>query len=343
MIYFRSDYSLGAHPKVMQALMDTNLEHTDGYCLDRFSDDCTEMIRQWVGKPDADIHYFVGGTPCNTTTIAAGLRPYEGVITPATGHIYVHETGSIELNGHRQFAMPTPEGKLRPEDIETALLHHEDEHCVIPKVVYITHPTENGGVYTKAELTALSECCKDHGLTLYMDGARLGTALTWPTNDLTIQEIADLVDAFYIGGTKIGALFGEALVVVHPEKFDDHFRYMIKRQCALLAKGRLIPVQLKALFEGGEDSLYFELGKRENELAIKLAKGVVDAGYELWLPHQTNQVFVIMDNDQIAELEKDFFFYTWAPYDETRSVIRLVTNWGTTEEDINAILAAIQK
>ena len=230
MIYFRSDYSCGAHPKVMQALIDTNLEHTDGYCLDRFSDECTEMIKEWVGKPDADVHYFVGGTPCNTTTISAGLRPYEGVITPSSGHIYVHETGSVELNGHRQFAMPTPEGKLRPSDIETALLHHEDEHCVIPKVVYITHPTENGGVYTKAELTALSECCKKHNLTFYMDGARLGTALTWPTNDLTIQEIADLVDGFYIGGTKIGALFGEALVLVHPEKFDDHFRYMTKRQ-----------------------------------------------------------------------------------------------------------------
>ena len=343
MIYFRSDYSLGAHPKIMQALMDTNLEHTDGYCLDRFSDDCSDMIRQWVGKPDADIHYFVGGTPCNTTTISAGLRPYEGVITASSGHIYVHETGSIELNGHRQFAMPTPDGKLRPEDIETALIHHEDEHTVIPKVVYITHPTENGGVYTKAELTALSECCRKHGLTFYMDGARLGTALTWPSNDITIQEIADLVDAFYIGGTKIGALFGEALVVVHPEKFDDHFRYMIKRQCALLAKGRLIPVQLKALFEGGEDSLYFELGRRENELAIQLAERVVAAGYELWLPHQTNQVFVIMDNEQIAELEKDFFFYTWCPYDEGRSVIRLVTNWGSTQEDIDAIIAAIQK
>ena len=209
MIYFRSDYSLGAHPKIMQALMDTNMEHTDGYCLDRFSDDCSEMIRQWVGKPDADIYYFVGGTPANTTTISAGLKPYEGVIAPSTGHIYVHETGSIEANGHRTFGMPTPDGKLRPSDIETCLLHHEDEHTVIPKMVYITHPTENGGVYTKAELTALSQCCRKHDLTLYMDGARLGTALTWPTNDLEITEIADLVDAFYIGGTKIGALFGE--------------------------------------------------------------------------------------------------------------------------------------
>ena len=341
MIYLLSDYSLGAHPKIMQALMDTNMEHTDGYCLDRFSDECTEMIREWVGKPDADVYYFVGGTPCNTTAISAGLRPYEGVITPATGHIYVHETGSIELNGHRQFGMPTPDGKLRPEDIEKALLHHEDEHTVIPKMVYITHPTENGGVYTKAEMTALSECCRKHGLTFYVDGARLGTALTWPTNDLEIEEIADLVDAFYIGGTKIGALFGEALVLVNPEKFDDHFRYMIKRQCALLAKGRLIPVQLKALFEGGKDSLYYELSKRENELAIKLAESVVKAGYKLWLPHQTNQVFVIVPNDKIEELNKEFMFYTWCPYDETNSVIRLVTSWGTTEEDIESLLNAL--
>ncbi len=341
MIYFRSDYSLGAHPKIMQALMDTNMEHTDGYCWDRFSEDCTAMIRQWVGKPDAHVYYFVGGTPCNTTTVSAGLKPYEGVITAATGHIYVHETGSIELNGHRQFAMPTPDGKLRPEDVKKALLHHEDEHTVIPKMVYITHPTENGGVYTKAELQALSECCRENGLTLYMDGARLGTALTWPTNDLEIEEIADMVDAFYIGGTKIGALFGEALVLVHPEKFDDHFLYMIKRQCALLAKGRLIPVQLKALFEGGKDSLYYELAKKENELAIKLAEGVQAAGYKLWLPHQTNQVFVIVPNDQIAELEKDFFFYTWCPYDEQNSVIRLVLGWGSTEEDVLAFLKAI--
>ena len=341
MIYLISDYSLGAHPKVMQALMETNLEHTDGYGLDRFSDECTELIREWIGKPEADVHYFVGGTPCNTTTISAGLRPYEGVITPSAGHIYVHETGSVESTGHRQFAMPTKDGKLRPEDIETALLHHEDEHTVIPKMVYITQPTENGGVYTKAEMTALSECCRKHNLTFYIDGARLGTALTWPENDLTIQEIADLADAFYIGGTKIGALFGEALVLTHPEKFDDRFRYMIKRQGALLAKGRLIAVQLKALFAGGEDSLYFALSRHENEQAIKLANGIVEGGYELWVPHQTNQVFVIMDNAKIAELEKEFFFYTWCPYDENHSVIRLVTSWGTTDEDVDALLKAL--
>lgn len=340
MIYFRSDYSLGAHPKVMEALMETNMEHTDGYAEDRFSFETADMIREMIGRLDAHIHFLVGGTPTNTITIAAALRPYEGAISAASGHIYVHETGSVEATGHRVFAAPTEDGKLRPADIEKIMLLHEDEHTVIPKLVYITHPTENGGVYTKAELKSLRECCDKHGLYLYMDGARLGTALTWPGNDVTLKDLPELTDAFYIGGTKIGTLFGEALVILNDE-INDHFRYMVKRSCALLAKGRLIAIQLKALLEGGEDSLYYQLSRHENQLAIKLAKGVQEKGYKLWIPHQTNQVFVIVDNDKIAQLEKDFFFYTWAPYDESSSVIRLVISWGSTEEDVDAILAAL--
>lgn len=340
MIYFRSDYSLGAHPKVMEALMETNMEHTDGYAEDRFSFETADMIREMIGRPDAHIHFLVGGTPTNTITIAAALRPYEGAISAASGHIYVHETGSVEATGHRVFAAPTEDGKLRPADIEKIMLLHEDEHTVIPKLVYITHPTENGGVYTKAELKALRECCDKHGLYLYMDGARLGTALTWPGNDVTLKDLPELTDAFYIGGTKIGTLFGEALVILNDD-INDHFRYMVKRSCALLAKGRLIAIQLKALLEGGEDSLYYQLSRHENQLAIKLAKGVQEKGYKLWIPHQTNQVFVIVDNDKITQLEKDFFFYTWAPYDESSSVIRLVISWGSTEEDVDAILAAL--
>ena len=318
MIYFRSDYSLGAHPKVMQALIDTNMEHTDGYAEDKFSFETADMIREMIGKPDAHVHFMVGGTPTNTVTIAAALRPYEGVISADSGHIYVHETGSVEANGHRVFAAPTKDGKLRPADIEKVLLHHEDEHTVIPKMVYITHPTENGGVYTKSELEALHDCCKKHDLYLYADGARIGTALTWPGNDVTLRDMAQLDD-----------------------KINDHFRYMIKRACALLAKGRLIAVQLKALLEGGEDSLYYQLSRHENQLAIKLAEGVQKKGYKLWIPHQTNQVFVIVPNEKIAELEKDFFFYTWAPYDENNSVIRLVINWGSKEEEVDAILEAL--
>ena len=209
MIYFRSDYSLGAHPKVMQALIDTNMEHTDGYAEDKYSFETADMIREMIGKPDAHVHFMVGGTPTNTVTIAAALRPFEGVISADSGHIYVHETGSVEATGHRVFAAPTEDGKLRPADIEKVLLHHEDEHTVIPKMVYITHPTENGGVYTKAELKALHDCCREHDLYLYADGARLGTALTWPGNDVTLKDMADLTDAFYIGGTKLGALFWE--------------------------------------------------------------------------------------------------------------------------------------
>lgn len=340
MIYFRSDYSLGAHPKVMDALVATNMEHTDGYAEDKFSYETADMIREMVGRPDAHVHFFVGGTPTNTITIAAALRPYEGVISPATGHIYVHETGSVEAHGHRVFAAPTEDGKLRPADIEKIMLHHEDEHCVIPKMVYITHPTENGGVYTKAELEALQECCKKNDLYFYIDGARLGTALTWPGNDVTLKDLGQLCDAFYIGGTKIGALFGEALVLMN-DHINDHFRYMVKRACALLAKGRLIAVQLKALLEGGEDSLYYQLSRHENEMAIKLAKGVVKKGYKLWLPHQTNQVFVIVPKKKIKELEENFFFYTWAPYDEENDVIRLITNWNSKEEEIDAILEAL--
>ncbi len=340
MIYFRSDYSLGAHPKVMEALSATNMEHTDGYAEDKFSFETADMIKEMIGQPDANVHFMVGGTPTNTITIAAALRPYEGVISPSSGHIYVHETGSVEATGHRVFAAPTPDGKLRPEDIEKVLLHHEDEHTVIPKMVYITHPTENGGVYTKAEFEALYECCKKNNLYFYMDGARLGTALTWPDNDLSLKDIASMCDAFYIGGTKIGALFGEALVIMN-ENINDHFRYMIKRAGVLLAKGRLIAIQLKALLEGGEDSLYYRLSRHENRLAIKLAKGIEDKGYKLWLPHQTNQVFVILPNEKITELEKDFFFYTWTPFDETSSVIRLVIGWGSTDEDVDAILSAL--
>ena len=340
MIYFRSDYSLGAHPKVMAALEATNMEHTDGYAEDRFSYACADMIREMIGKPDAHVHFMVGGTPANTITIASALRPYEGVISPSTGHIYVHETGSVEMHGHRVFAAPTEDGKLTPAAIEQMMLHHEDEHTVLPRMVYITHPTENGGVYTKAELTALHDCCRKHDLYFYIDGARLGTALAWPGNDVELTDLADLADAFYIGGTKLGALFGEALVILN-DNIDDHFRYMIKRACALLAKGRLIAVQMQALLEGGKNSLYYELARHENELAIKLAKGVTDAGYQLWIPHQTNQVFVIMPNEKIAELEKNFFFYTWCPYDDRNSVIRLVINWGSTEEEVDALLRAL--
>ena len=337
MIYFRSDYSLGAHPKIMQALMDTNMEHTDGYCLDRFSDDCTEMIRQWVGKPDADVYYFVGGTPCNTTTVSAGLRPYEGVITPATGHIYVHETGSIELNGHRQFGMPTPDGKLRVEDIEKALLHHEDEHTVIPKMVYITHPTENGGVYTKAEMQALSDCCRKHNLTFYVDGARLGYGLSSKGCDVSLNDLARLADVFYIGGTKQGALFGEAVVITNPALKKD-FRYFIKQNGGMLAKGRLLGIQFMTLFE---DGLYFELAQHAVAQAMRIKDAFEAKGYSFLVESPSNQQFPILPNAVMEALSADFRFSVWKKVDQEHTAVRFCTSWATDEKAVDALISAV--
>ena len=345
MNYFISDYSLGAHPKVLKALCDTNPEHTDGYGADKYTEDCADMIRKMVGKPDAAVHFMINGTAANTIACCAPLRPYEGIIAPRTGHIFVHETGSVELNGHRIFAAPTDDGKLTPEGIEAMMALYEDEHTVIPRLAYITHPTENGGVYTMAELKAVRESCDKNGLYLYMDGARLGTALTWPGNDVTIKDIAELCDAFYIGGTKTGALYGEALVITNPD-IDDHIKYRVRRNCALLGKARTMAVQLKALFEdesGNYDimnSLYAELSRHENDMAIELREALLAKGAELWIPHETNQLFLILPDEKIKELEKDFLFYTWCRYDEGRSVIRLVTNWNSSREELDAIISA---
>lgn len=340
MIYFRSDYSQGAHPKVMEALMATNLEHTDGYAEDKFSYETAELIKEMIGRPDAHIHFMIGGTPANTITISAALRPYECVITAATGHIYVHETGSIEATGHRVMAMPTEDGKLRPCDIEKALLLHEDEHTVMPRIVYISQSAENGNIYTLADLEALSKCCHNNGLYLYVDGARLGAALCSSKCDVTLKDLGRLADAFYIGGTKLGALFGEALVILN-DNINKDFRYMIKRSCGMLAKGRLIAIQMKALLEGGDQCLYYQLARHENQLADKLADGIVSAGYKLWIPNFTNQIFPIVSEEKATELEKDFFFYRWRTLEDGSVVIRLVLSWGSTEDDVDKFLAAL--
>lgn len=338
MIYFLSDYSLGAHPEVLKALEETNMEHTDGYGHDHFSDECEALIQDMIGKKDAKVFFFVGGSQTNVMALSSMMKPYEGVITPRTGHIYVHECGGIELHGHRVFATDTKDGKLEPSEIDKTMLLLEDEHTVIPRIVYVTNPTENGGVYTKEELLALRKKCDEYNLIFYMDGARLGTALTWPGNDVTLKDIASIFDCFYIGGTKLGALFGEALVFSNPKVMDENFRFFVKRAGGHLAKGRLIAVQMKALLNGKENSLYYEIGRKENEIAIHLREEILKKGYKLWLPHETNQIFVIVDNKKIEELNKKFMFYTWCPYNETQSVIRLVTNWNTKEEEIEALL-----
>ena len=344
MYRFNSDYTEGCHPAILERLAATNMDQTDGYGLDPYCDEARTKIKEYFSCPNADVHFLVGGTQTNLTVICAALRPHQAVFGAVPSHINTHEAGAIEHVGHRVLPLPSEDGKLTAEQIKAEWIKYDTdpsrEHWAQPKMVYISQPTEIGSMYSKKELQDLYAVCKEAGLYLFVDGARLGYVLGAPANDMTPADLAANCDVFYIGGTKIGALFGEALIILNDD-INDHFRYMVKRACALLAKGRLIAIQLKALLEGGENSLYYELSRHENELAIKLAKGVTDKGYQLWIPHQTNQVFVIVDNDKIKELEKDFFFYTWCPYDETRSVIRLVISWGSTEEDVDAILAAL--
>ncbi len=341
MIYFRSDYSQGAHPDVLQALIDTNLEHSDGYALDEHSDNARQMVKDLIGRQDCEVHLMVGGTPTNITTIAAALRPYEAVIAPKAGHIYTHETGGVEATGHRVIAIDTPDGKLTPADIDSAWDEFEDEHTVIPKMIYISNATEGGSIYTKAELKALSEACRKRGMYVYMDGARIGAALTCEANDLTLHDIAKYTDAFYIGGTKNGALMGEALVILN-EDINENFRWMIKQNKGLLAKGRLLGVQFEALLKGGEDSIFFQMASHANKMAKKLKEGLEEMGCKMYSKSDTNQIFPVLPTAVVKELEKEFFFYEWAPEKDGEIPIRLVTAWGTKEEEVDAILAAIK-
>lgn len=340
MIYFRSDYSQGAHPKVMEALERTNLEHTDGYAIDPHCENAARMIKELIGVSDCEVYMMIGGTPCNVTVIAAALRPYETVIAARSGHIYFHESGAVEATGHRIVAMNGVNGKLTPELIDKAMEEYEDEHTPMPRMVYISQPTEIGSIYSKAEMTGIFEKCRERDLLLYVDGARLGAALTSSKNDLSIKELAALCDAFYIGGTKNGALFGEALVVKN-KLISDHFRWMIKRQCSMLAKGRLIGVQFEALLEGGEDGVYFEMARHANRLAEKLQEGLANLGVQFASESQTNQIFPVLPTGVVKELEKDFFFYEWAPEKDGMTAIRLVTGWGSSETDVDAFLEKV--
>ncbi len=336
MIFFRSDYSTGTHPNILNALTQTNEEHTDGYGEDIFCENAVAVIKKRIGKPDADIHFMVGGTPVNLTATAAFLRPHEAVIAPKTGHVYVHETGALEATGHKVIPIITEDGKLRPEHIEYTMVEHEDEHMVLPKMIYISNSTEIGTIYSKAELLALRESCDRHGLIFYMDGARLGSALTSSRNDLTIEEIAAIVDAFYIGGTKNGALFGEALVILN-DSLKENFRFIMKQRGGLLAKGRLLGIQFQELFK---DDLFFDLAAHANKMADILRNGLINNGIEFEIDSPSNQIFPVFENQKIADLEKDFFFYRWHPIDHERTSIRLVTSFMSKEEEVNAFLDA---
>ena len=341
MIYFRNDYSEGAHPKVLQALVETNLVSTPGYGCDEYCACARELLRERFACPNADVHFLVGGTQTNLTAAAAFLRPWEAVIAADTGHIAVHETGAIEATGHKVYVVPGVDGKLTPAAIRTAVRDHQtgtEEHMVLPRMVYVSDSTELGTIYTRAELQALSDTCRELGLYLYLDGARMAMALTAQGNDLVPEDFAQLCDAFYLGGTKNALLFGEALVIVN-NALKPYFRNVMKQHGGMLAKGRLLGVQFAAILQ---DDLWLQTARHANELAQRLAAALTAMGVPLYAASPTNQVFPIFTNAQVEALRQDFSFEFIARVDENHSAIRFVTSWATRPEDVDALICAVR-
>ena len=338
MLFFRNDYGNGAHPAVMEALCKTNLELTVGYGMDPYCQKATEIIRSLCVCPQAEVHYIPGGTQANKLAIGAFLRPWEAVITADTGHIQVHEAGAIEHNGHRLCTLPCPDGKLTAEKIRAFCdLYAQDETSPAPRLVYISNTTELGTVYTKAELQALRAVCDEFGLLLYCDGARLACAMA--VSDTTFADYAENCDAFTIGGTKNGLLFGEALVITNPA-LQPHFRRCLKQQGAMLAKGRLLGVQFLTALENG---LYTQLGQQSIQAAKKLNAGLQALRIPMLIDSPSNQVFPILPHPVAEALQEEVSFEHWAKVDEGHDCIRFVTAWHTTEEEVTALLALLQK
>jgi threonine aldolase len=335
MYSFRNDYSEGAHPDILNALIQYNSTQEEGYGLDSYSQKAIALLRMLVGDANADVHLLSGGTQTNLIAISSFLRPHEACITATTGHIATHETGAIEATGHKLLAVSAPEGKLTPDLIEPLLLEHHFEHMVKPRLVYISNPTELGTVYGKNELITLQDYCREKNLLIYMDGARLGNALTSEGTDLTMRDVYQLTDAFFVGATKNGALLGEALIIRNTDLRSD-VRYLIKQRGGLLAKGRLLGVQFEALFI---NNLYFELASHANNMAQNMVAALQEAGCSFWLKSPTNQIFPIIDNRVIAILADSYGFYVWAKINATHSAIRLVTSWATTNEAVQEFVA----
>ncbi|PKG23051.1 threonine aldolase family protein [Niallia nealsonii] len=339
MYSFKNDYSEGAHPRILQALVDTNFEQEAGYGEDRFSIKAVELLKEKMARTDVDVHLLVGGTQTNLTAISAFLRPHEAAIAAKSGHIFTHETGAIEATGHKILSIETDDGKITPVSIKKVLDEHTDEHMVKPKLVYISNSTEIGSIYRKKEVKDLSEFCRKNNLLLFMDGARLGSALCSEENDLKLSDFPDLVDAFYIGGTKNGALFGEALVICH-ESLKEDFRYHIKQKGAMLAKGRLLGIQFVELFR---DNLFFDLALHANKMAEILRDLLTKMNFQFVTHSASNQLFPILPNTLIEELQKNYAFLIWEKIDDNDSAIRLVTSWATKEDKVLAFIEDIKK
>lgn len=338
MIRFNCDYSEGAYSSILEKLAQTNLEQTAGYGLDPYCEKARKLIQDLCKAPQAQVHFLVGGTQTNMMLIAAALRPYQGALSPDSGHINVHESGAIEATGHKVLALPSKDGKITAEQVqEEYTKHYKDpdrEHMVQPKLVYISNPTEIGTIYSKAELTALSKVCRENNLYLYVDGARLGYGLTAKSNDLSLADMAELCDAFYIGGTKVGALFGEALVITNPALQED-FRYVIKQHGGMFAKGRLLGIQFLALLE---DGTYFEIARHANELAEQIKQACIKKGYSFLTQSDTNQQFPILPNSVLEKLGSKYTYSVWQPMDESHSAVRFCTSWATKEEDVASLI-----
>lgn len=343
MIRFECDYLEGAHPKILEALSRTNFEQTPGYGNDEYCEKAREIIREKCDVENVDVHFLVGGTQANKTVIASILRPYQGVLCADSGHINVHETGAIENTGHKVLSLDSVCGKISAKQIREAYnLHFNDEsseHSVQPGMVYISYPTELGTLYSKEELTEISKTCRELDLPLFIDGARLGYGLAGEGVDVTLRDIAKLCDVFYIGGTKVGALFGEAVVITN-DKYKKDFRYYIKQNGGLLAKGRLLGIQFLSLFE---DDLYFEISKHANKQALRIKDAFLKKGYSLFIDSNTNQQFPIMPDEKLKVLGEKYSFTYWERVNEESSAVRFCTSWATKEEDVDQLIDDIER
>lgn len=333
------DYSEGGHPNIISALSHTNLSQQNAYGDDEYCEQARSLIARRCQQSDLPIFFVTGGTLANITITASALRSHEAIISAESGHIAAHETGAIEAAGHKIISIPSDDGKLTPEIIKAAVEKNTfAPHMAKPRLVYISNATELGTVYTKAELTSISTYCEDNNLLLMLDGARLGVALASRNSELTLEDIAQLTDIFWIGGTKAGALIGEAIVIPN-RPLAEEFSFNVKQRGALLAKGRVLGIQFRELFT---DGLFDELSERANTLATKLSEGIVDKGYTLFAPTDCNQVFPVLPDTLVKTLEQHFQFHVWQPAENKHSVLRLVTSWATDEAQIDRFIELVK-
>ncbi len=337
MIYFNCDYNEGAHEKILQRLSATNMEQTEGYGCDIYCEKAREVIRRKCQAENAAVHFLVGGTQTNATVIKSALRPHQGVLAAESGHINVHETGAIEAGGHKVLVLPSTDGKITAEQVDIYYQNHvtdeAHEHIVQPKMVYISQPTELGTLYHKEELKALSEVCKKNHLYLFADGARLGYGLTAKDNDVTLADMARYCDVFYIGGTKVGALFGEAVVILN-ESIKEDFRYIIKQEGAMLAKGRLLGIQFLTLFE---DDLYIEISEHANKMAEQIRTTLQKMQVPFLIESHTNQIFPILQDTVLEKIKEKYCYSYQERMDETHSAVRFCTSWATKAETVEQL------